>query len=88
MCLIRSLYSFLCFHSMMRMRSFIHRNHWSLAVLCYPNHLFDYIKQGRTVFGIDYSKEKKSESKEKEKEKEVFGIESHFFVCVIFDSEL
>lgn len=86
MCLIRSLYSFLCFHSMMRMRSFIHRNHWSLAVLCYPNHLFEYIKQGRTVFGIDYSKEKKSESKEKEKE--VFGIESHFFVCVIFDSEL
>lgn len=87
MYLIKSLYSFLYSHSMMRVRSFIHRNHWSLAVLCYPNHLYEYIKQGRTVFGVDYSKEKKPESKDKDKDKEVSYVESQLFVCIMINIE-
>lgn len=31
------------------------RSHFSLALLCYPNKLLEYIKHKRVVNGVDYS---------------------------------
>lgn len=37
-------------------RLFTSSDHWSLATLCYPNYLYRYIKEKRTIFGINYNR--------------------------------
>ena len=68
------MYSFQSFQGTYRIYSIYHRNHWTLVILCYANHLYHYIKEGETHFGIDYSQNSKEKVELSTDEKPSFYV--------------
>ena len=67
-------------------------SHWSLAILCYPNYLLRYVKEGLKVNGVNYSsqkskknsKENESSSTEKQDQESEDQTNNNFFVLLSF----
>ena len=78
-CRSENLWERICIHSRLfrvniESLLFIIRNHWTLVILCYANHLYHYIKEGETHFGIDYSQNSKEKVETSTDEKPSFYV--------------
>ena len=70
----KNLYSFQSFQGTYRIYSTYYRNHWTLVILCYANHLYHYIKEGEKHFGVDYSHNTKEKVESSNDENQYFYV--------------